>query len=78
MMKMPIPHRLIEPRATVNDVLLRHPELAPVFKKYSIDTCCGGAMPLESVASRHGIDLDALLTALENGIEPAGETAAGS
>jgi hypothetical protein len=25
MMKMPIPHQLIEPRATVNEVLLRHP-----------------------------------------------------
>jgi hypothetical protein len=30
------------------------------------------------VASRHGIDLDALLTALEYGVEPAGETAAAS
>lgn len=77
-MKMPIPYRLIEPGATVNEVLVRHPEVAPVFKRYSIDTCCGGAMPLESVASRHGIDLDVLLTALESGVEPAGETAAAS
>ena len=78
MMKMPIPYRLIEPGATVNEVLVRHPEVAPVFKRYSIDTCCGGAMPLESVASRHGIDLDVLLTALEYSVEPAGETAAAS
>jgi DNA-binding MarR family transcriptional regulator len=77
-MKMPLPHRLIEPRATVNEVLLRHPELAPVFNAYSIDTCCGGAVPLDSVARRHGIDLEALLTALENGVKPACETQAAS
>ena len=75
-MKIPFAHRLIEPRATVNEVLLRHPELASVFKTYSIDTCCGGAVALESVAARHGIDLEALLTALENGVKPAGETQA--
>jgi MarR family transcriptional regulator, lower aerobic nicotinate degradation pathway regulator len=77
-MKIPFPHRLIEPGATVNEVLLRHPELAPVFKTYSIDTCCGGAVALESVARRHGIDIEALLTALENGVKPAGETQAAS
>jgi DNA-binding MarR family transcriptional regulator len=77
-MKIQNPYRLIEPRATVNEVLLRHPKLAPVFKKYSIDTCCGGATALEIVASRHGIDLEALLAALENGVNPAGAAAAAS
>lgn len=67
-------HRLIEPHLTVNEVLLRHPETAAVFNTFGIDSCCGGSVPLESVAQRHGIDLDALLAALENAVPRAGAT----
>ncbi|HMA23021.1 MAG TPA: DUF542 domain-containing protein, partial [Gemmatimonadaceae bacterium] len=59
---------------TVNEVLLRHPETAAVFNTSGIDSCCGGSVPLESVAQRHGIDLDALLAALENAVPRAGAT----
>jgi regulator of cell morphogenesis and NO signaling len=63
--------RLIEPHLTVNDVLLRYPETTGVFDEFRIDACCGGAVALETVASRHGIDLSALLGALEECIQHA-------
>jgi regulator of cell morphogenesis and NO signaling len=66
---MTIASRLIEPHLTVNDVLLRYPETTTVFDEFRIDACCGGAVPLETVASRHGIDLDALLGALEQSVQ---------
>ena len=71
-------NRLIDPTSTVNDVLLRHPETAPVFNTFGIDSCCGGAVPLETVANRDGIDIDALLAALGSAVEGAGEAKAGS
>lgn len=63
--------QLIEPHLTVNDVLLRYPETTGVFDEFRIDACCGGAVPLETVASRHGIDLGALLGALEESVQRA-------
>jgi DNA-binding MarR family transcriptional regulator len=68
---MTMTSRLIEPHLTVNDVLLRYPETTGVFDEFRIDACCGGAVPLETVASRHGIDLDALLGALEESVQRA-------
>jgi DNA-binding MarR family transcriptional regulator len=68
---MTITSRLIGPHLTVNDVLLRYPETTSVFDEFRIDACCGGAIPLETVASRHGIDLDALLGALEQSVQRA-------
>ena len=70
--------KTIEPSMTVNDVLLRHPATAAVFKAYHIDACCGGAVALESVARRHAIDLDALITALECADETTCESRATS
>jgi DNA-binding MarR family transcriptional regulator len=70
--------RLIEPDLTVNEVLVRYPETTAVFNKFCIDACCGGAVPLESVARRHGIDLAALLTALDGAIHRAREAKAAS
>ena len=49
---------------TVNAVILRYPEAIPVFARFGIDACCGGPRTVQDAASRHGIDLDALTTAL--------------
>ncbi|MGE5731336.1 MAG: DUF542 domain-containing protein [Gemmatimonas sp.] len=45
-----------------------------MFNTFGIDSCCGGSVSLDSVAQRHGIDLDALLAALENAVPRAGAT----
>ena len=49
---------------TVNAVIARYPEAIPVFARFGIDACCGGPRTVQDAASRHGIDLDALMTAL--------------
>lgn len=49
---------------TVNAVIARYPEAIPVFARFGIDACCGGPRTVQDAASRHGIDLDALTTAL--------------
>ena len=49
---------------TVNDITGRYPTTVGVFNKFGIDACCGGALPLITVTSRHRIDADALLVAL--------------
>jgi regulator of cell morphogenesis and NO signaling len=60
--------RPIEVHATVNEVLVRHPETIAIFNKVCLDACCGGDLPLESVAMRHALDLTAFLAALENAV----------
>jgi len=49
---------------TVNDVIERFPATLSVFNRFGIDTCCGGALPLLTVTSRHRINAGALLVAL--------------
>jgi iron-sulfur cluster repair protein YtfE (RIC family) len=50
---------------TVNETLLREPAAIAVLSAYGIDSCCGGPLPLEEAARRHGLDLQQLLAALE-------------
>lgn len=52
---------MIDPTATVNDVISRYPSTIPVFNKFGLDTCCGGGAPIADAARRDGADLDALL-----------------
>ena len=54
----------ITPDSTVNDVLARHPDAQPVFHRHGIDSCCGGALPLATVAQKHDLDLDGLIAEL--------------
>ena len=54
----------IDPAASVNDVISRYPATIPVFNKFGLDTCCGGAAPIVDAARRDGADLDALLEEL--------------
>jgi regulator of cell morphogenesis and NO signaling len=54
---------------TVNQIIQANPETVSVFARYNIDSCCGGNLPLQEVADRHGLDLSALLAEL-NSVEP--------
>jgi iron-sulfur cluster repair protein YtfE (RIC family) len=57
---------ITRPRAdeTLNEIVQRFPHTLPVLHRYGFDTCCGGALPLEEVARRHGVELEPLLREL--------------
>ena len=57
--------RRVTPAHTVNEVALLAPATLPVFARWGIDSCCGGAKTLATVAERHGLDLDALVAELD-------------
>jgi len=48
----------------VNEVIRTHPVTVEVFNRFGIDTCCGGAAPIEEAALRDGADPGILLAAL--------------
>ena len=58
----------IDLTSTVNEVVQRYPATLGIFNALGIDSCCGGALPLTTVAQRHNIPLDVLRTALERTI----------
>lgn len=53
---------------TVNEVVNRYPATLSIFTSLGIDFCCGGALPLATVAERHHLPLDVLRSALEQAI----------
>jgi iron-sulfur cluster repair protein YtfE (RIC family) len=55
----------IDARMTVNETVQRYPATLAIFADAGIDTCCGGSLPIEEAARRHGIELRTLLTSLE-------------
>ena len=65
----------IDARSTVNDIVARYPSTLPVFNAFGIDTCCGGAIPVTEVATRHKIPLNALRSALESAVDARAKSA---
>jgi iron-sulfur cluster repair protein YtfE (RIC family) len=49
---------------TVNEAIQHYPATLPVFQEAGIDACCGGGRRIGDVATRHRIDLAALLEQL--------------
>lgn len=56
---------------TINELVARAPQLLPVLQHFGIDTCCGGALPLATVADHHGLDCGELLAVLQEALEAA-------
>lgn len=52
----------------INQVVLAHPETLSVFHRHGMDSCCGGALPLETVAQVHEVDLGRLLSELQEAV----------
>ncbi|MFB6241048.1 MAG: DUF542 domain-containing protein, partial [Gemmatimonadota bacterium] len=50
---------------TVHETMERIAGAGEVFRRFGLDTCCGGELPLATAAEHHGVDLDRLLGALE-------------
>lgn len=56
----------IQTTTHVADLVLEHPSRARVFERFGIDYCCGGKTPLERACAERGIDLAAVVAALED------------
>jgi len=55
----------------INDVIRKHPATIKVFNEYKVDSCCGGGAPIESTAKGDGVDVDALVKALNVAVQVA-------
>ncbi len=51
---------------TVNEIVQRYPVSVTVFKAFGIDTCWGGALPLETVLQKHQLEASGVLEALQD------------
>lgn len=48
----------------INEVIRRYPQTIKVFNRFHVDACCGGGFSIETTAARDGVDVQALLKAL--------------
>ncbi|HWQ14918.1 MAG TPA: DUF542 domain-containing protein [Roseiflexaceae bacterium] len=54
---------------TLNEIVARAPRALEVLQHYGLDTCCGGALSLETAAQHHGLDVREVLAALQAALE---------
>jgi regulator of cell morphogenesis and NO signaling len=54
---------------TLNAITARYPQTLPVLQRFGLDTCCGGALPLQTAAQHHGLDLAEVVAALRAEVE---------
>ncbi|MCF6158339.1 MAG: DUF1858 domain-containing protein [wastewater metagenome] len=55
---------LITKDMVINDVIKKYPKTITVFSNFKVDSCCGGGFSIEKTAWMGGVDVDALLKAL--------------
>lgn len=65
------PMTLIAPTDTINVIVDRHPDALPVLHAFGLDSCCGGALPLEVAIAHHGLNLADVLIALQEKVSEA-------
>ncbi|MGH7619005.1 MAG: DUF542 domain-containing protein [Gemmatimonadaceae bacterium] len=53
---------------SVNEVLSMFPSTLPVFNRFGLDTCCGGALSVADAARAADVDAETLCGALTNAI----------
>lgn len=61
-------HKIVR-EMIINDVIKQYPEAISVFNRFNVDSCCGGGASIEATASKDGVDLEALLDALNREIK---------
>lgn len=59
------------PTWSLNDLLYRYPQTAPVLARYGIDMCCGGFDTVEEAARRAGAVTAELVRELRRIVEGA-------
>ena len=60
---------LVDGKMTVRDLVGHYPQTRPVFEEHGIDYCCGGGKCLTDVAGELGLELSALVDALQKGLQ---------
>ncbi|MBF8304406.1 MAG: hypothetical protein HW399_781 [Dehalococcoidia bacterium] len=50
----------------INDVIKHYPETIAVFNTHRVDSCCGGGVSIEKTAARDGVNVEALIKALNS------------
>ena len=58
---------------TINDVIKEYPQSIAVFNEFQVDSCCGGGQSIEKTTMADGIDVDALLQALNKAVKTSQE-----
>ncbi len=53
----------------INDVIKEYPQSIAVFNEFRVDSCCGGGQSIEKTATADGIDVGALLQALNEAVK---------
>ncbi len=57
----------------INDVIKKYPPSIAVFNEFRVDSCCGGGQSIEKTAAADGVDVDALLQALNEAVKTSEE-----
>lgn len=52
----------------INEVIKKYPKTIRVFNDYKVDSCCGGGASIETTAKRDGVDVEALIRALNESV----------
>jgi len=60
---------MIAAEDSINTIVARYPQTLPIFQRFGLDTCCGGALPLHTAAQHHGLDSAELEAALRAALE---------
>jgi regulator of cell morphogenesis and NO signaling len=55
---------LIDPGARLGELVAERPDRAQVFEQLRLDYCCGGRQTLAAACTKHGLQLDEVLSAL--------------
>lgn len=55
--------------STVGQIATEYPLATRVFARHNIDYCCGGGSSLGEVCNQNGLELDAILTEIQNEIK---------
>jgi regulator of cell morphogenesis and NO signaling len=53
----------------INDVIKEYPQSIAVFNEFRVDSCCGGGQSIEKTATADGLDVEALLQALNEAVK---------
>lgn len=56
---------------TLRKIALEQPATIRVFERYNLDYCCGGRRPLNEACTAQGLEVDAVLTSLEEAVQGA-------
>lgn len=52
----------------INDAIKKYPQTIAVFNEFRVDSCCGGGRSIEQTAIADGVDVEALLQALNQAV----------